>query len=300
MGYILGQLNSPIEQLIHFMHVTQDAKISLERLGEIHQEENEEVDEGSNLIVMPEKRDIEIRKLSFQYEGPYSKKVLDNLNLDIPADKVTAIVGVSGSGKTTLVKLLLAFYPPIDGDIRVGDTSLASISQQIWRRRCGVVMQDGYIFSDTIARNIALGQEHVDPDRLLMAVRMANVKDFIESLPAGYNTKVGSGGQTLSGGEKQRMLIARAVYKDPEYMFMDEGTSSLDAENEKVIIDNLQEFFRGRTVVVVAHRLSTVKNADQIVVIENGSIAETGKHDELISKKGAYYNLVKNQLELGT
>jgi ATP-binding cassette subfamily B protein len=299
VSYILGQLNSPIEQMIHFMHVTQDAKISMERLGEIHKEENEEREDRAEMIVMPESKTLDIRGLSFRYEGPYSRKVLDGVNLEIPANRVTAIVGVSGSAKTTLVKLLLSFYPPIEGEIRVGDTLLQSISPQLWRRRCGVVMQDGFIFSDTIARNVALGEEYVDTDRLLEAVRMANIKDFIESLPVGYNTKVGSGGQSLSGGEKQRILIARAVYKQPEFLFIDEGTSSLDAENEKVIIDNLQDFFKGRTVVVVAHRLSTVRNADQIVVLEKGKIAEVGKHDDLITKRGSYYNLVKNQLELG-
>jgi ATP-binding cassette subfamily B protein len=300
VSYILGQLNSPIEQMINFMHVTQDAKISMERLGEIHKESNEEKDDLGDMIVMPESKTLEIRNLSFQYEGPHSRKVLDGVNLMIPADSVTAIVGVSGSGKTTLVKLLLSFYPPIEGEIRVGDTTLKSLSQQAWRRRCGVVMQDGYIFADTIARNISLGDEYIDPDRLLEAVKMANIKDFIESLPVGYNTKVGTSGQSLSGGEKQRILIARAIYKQPEFLFIDEGTSSLDAENEKVIIDNLQDFFRGRTVVVVAHRLSTVKNADQIVVLDKGKVAEIGKHDELIAKKGNYYNLVKNQLELGS
>jgi len=299
VSYILGQLNSPIEQMIHFMHVTQDAKISMERLGEIHKEENEEKEDRAEMIIMPESRDLRIRDLSFRYEGPHSRKVLDGVNLDIPAEKVTAIVGVSGSGKTTLIKLLLSFYPPMAGEIRVGDTMLQSISPQIWRRRCGVVMQDGFVFLDTIARNIALGEEYVDTDRLLEAVKMANIKDFIESLPVGYNTKVGSGGQSLSGGEKQRVLIARAVYKQPEFLFIDEGTSSLDAENEKMIIDNLQEFFKGRTVVVVAHRLSTVRHADQIVVLDKGKIVELGKHDELIRKKGNYYNLVKNQLELG-
>jgi ATP-binding cassette subfamily B protein len=299
VSYILGQMNSPIEQMIHFMHVTQDAKISMERLGEIHKEENEERADRTEMIVMPESKTLDIRGLSFRYEGPYSRKVLDGVNLEIPANRVTAIVGVSGSGKTTMVKLLLSFYPPLEGEIRVGDTLLHSISPQLWRRRCGVVMQDGFIFSDTIARNVALGEEYIDTDRLLEAVRMANIKDFIESLPVGYNTKVGSGGQSLSGGEKQRILIARAVYKQPEFLFIDEGTSSLDAENEKVIIDNLQDFFKGRTVIVVAHRLSTVRNADQIVVLEKGKIAEAGKHDDLIAKRGSYYNLVKNQLELG-
>ncbi len=300
VSYILGQLNSPIEQMIHFMHMTQDAKISMERLGEIHKEENEEKEDRTEMIMMPESNDLLIKDLSFYYEGPHSRKVLDGVSLEILADKVTAVVGVSGSGKTTLIKLLLSFYEPVDGEIRVGDTMLQSLSPQIWRRRCGVVMQDGFIFSDTIARNIALGEEYIDTDRLLYAVRMANIKNFIESLPIGYNTKVGSGGQSLSGGEKQRVLIARAVYKKPEFLFIDEGTSSLDAENEKVIIDNLQEFFKGRTVVVVAHRLSTVRHADQIVVLDSGKIAEIGKHDDLIRKKGSYYNLVKNQLELGT
>ncbi len=300
VAYILGQLNSPIEQMINFMHVAQDAKISMERLGEIHREDNEEKEDRTEMIMMPESKTLELKDLSFRYEGPHSRKVLDGVNLDIPANKVTAIVGMSGSGKTTLVKLLLSFYEPLEGEIKVGDTLLQSLSPQLWRRRCGVVMQDGFIFSDTIAKNIALGDEYVDTDRLLEAVHMANIKDFIESLPVGYNTKVGTGGQSLSGGEKQRVLIARAVYKQPEFLFIDEGTSSLDAENEKVIIDNLQEFFEGRTVVVVAHRLSTVKNADQIVVLEKGKIAEVGKHDDLVKKKGSYYNLVKNQLELGT
>jgi ATP-binding cassette subfamily B protein len=300
VSYILGQLNSPIEQMINFMHVTQDAKISMERLGEIHKESNEEKEDLGEMIVMPESKALTINDLTFQYEGPHSRKVLDGVSLHIPADSVTAIVGVSGSGKTTLVKMLLAFYLPVEGDIMVGDTNLQSLSQQAWRRRCGVVMQDGYIFADTIARNISLGDEYVDPDRLLEAVRMANIKDYIESLPVAYNTKVGTGGQSLSGGEKQRILIARAIYKQPEFLLIDEGTSSLDAENEKVIIDNLQDFFRGRTVVVVAHRLSTVRNADQIVVLDRGKIVEVGKHEELVKKKGSYYELVKNQLELGS
>jgi ATP-binding cassette subfamily B protein len=218
----------------------------------------------------------------------------------IPENAVTAIVGISGSGKTTLIKLILGFYNPIEGEIKVGDTLLGSFSIHTWRRKCGVVMQDGFIFSDTIANNIALGDEKIDKVKLMKSVNVANVRDFIESLPNGYNTLVGAHGHILSGGEKQRILIARAVYRDPEFLFIDEGTSSLDAENEKMIIDNLQDFFRDKTVVVVAHRLSTVKNAGQIVVLDNGKIVEKGRHDELINNKGNYYNLVRNQLELGT
>jgi ATP-binding cassette subfamily B protein len=299
VSYIIGQLNGPVEQMINFMNLTQDAKISLERLGEIHEVKNEETGEKSNLILMPEKRSIEIRDLTFQYEGPQSKKVLNDLNLVIPENDVTAIVGVSGSGKTTLIKLILGFYDPVAGEIRVGDTPLSSFSIQTWRQKCGVVMQEGFIFSDTIANNIALGHEKIDGEKLLKSVNVANVREFIESLPNGYNTFIGSQGHILSGGERQRILIARAVYRGPEFLFIDEGTSSLDAENEKMIITNLQDFFRNRTVVVVAHRLSTVRNAGQIVVLDDGRIVEKGKHDELISLKGKYFNLVRNQLELG-
>lgn len=299
VSYIIGQLNGPVEQMINFLHITQDAKISLERLGEIHEIKNEETDEKGGMIVIPEKRTIEIRDLTFQYEGPQSRKVLNNLNLVIPENAVTAIVGISGSGKTTLIKLILGFYNPVEGEIRIGDTLLNSFSIQTWRRKCGVVMQDGYIFSDTIANNIALGDEKIDREKLLKSVNVANVRDFVESLPNGYNTLIGAHGHILSGGEKQRILIARAVYRDPEFLFIDEGTSSLDAENEKMIINNLQDFFRDKTVVVVAHRLSTVKNAGQIVVLDNGKIVEKGKNDELIEAKGHYYHLVRNQLELG-
>jgi ATP-binding cassette subfamily B protein len=300
VSYIIGQLNGPVEQMITFLHVTQDAKISLERLGEIHDLKDEESPDKAGLLVIPQKRTIEIKDLSFQYEGPQSKKVLNNLNLVIPENNVTAIVGVSGSGKTTLIKLILGFYPPVEGEIRIGDAKLGAFSYHTWRQKCGVVMQDGFIFSDTIANNIALGDTKIDKEKLLNAVIVANVRDFIESLPNGYNTMVGAHGHILSGGEKQRILIARAVYRDPEFLFIDEGTSSLDAENERVIIHNLQDFFREKTVIVVAHRLSTVRNADQIVVLDQGKIVEKGKHDELISIKGHYFNLVKNQLELGT
>jgi ATP-binding cassette, subfamily B, bacterial len=299
VSYIIGQLNGPVEQMINFMNLTQDAKISLERLGEIHDLKNEEVGEKGSLGMIPEKRAIEIKDLTFQYEGPQSRKVLNNLNMVIPENDVTAIVGVSGSGKTTLIKLILGFYNPVEGEIKVGDTSLSSLSIQTWRQKCGVVMQEGYIFSDTIADNIALGDENINREKLLKSVNVANVREFIESLPNGYNTIIGSQGHILSGGERQRILIARAVYRDPEYLFIDEGTSSLDAENEKMIINNLQDFFRNKTVVVVAHRLSTVRNAGQIVVLDNGKIVEKGKHEELINSKGKYFNLVRNQLELG-
>jgi ATP-binding cassette subfamily B protein len=299
VSYIIGQLNGPVEQMINFMNLAQDAKISLERLGEIHDLKNEEVSEQGSMVMMPEKRKIEINDLTFQYEGPQSRRVLNNLNLVIPENDVTAIVGISGSGKTTLIKLILGFYNPVEGEIKIGDTSLSSLSIHTWRQKCGVVMQEGYIFSDTIANNIALGDENIDRDKLLKSVNVANVREFIESLPNGYNTLIGSQGHILSGGERQRILIARAVYRDPEFLFIDEGTSSLDAENEKMIINNLQDFFRNKTVVVVAHRLSTVRNAGQIVVLDNGKIVEKGKHEELISSKGKYFNLVRNQLELG-
>jgi len=299
VSYIIGQLNGPVEQMINFLHIAQDARISLERLGEIHEMKDEEPEDKGHMIIIPEKKNIEIKDLSFQYEGPHSRKVLNNLGLVIPENSVTAIVGVSGSGKTTLIKLMLGFYPPTEGEIKIGDSQLNSFSYQTWRQKCGVVMQEGFIFSDTIANNVTLGDERIDKERLVKAVNVANVRDFIESLPNGYNTRVGAHGHALSGGEKQRILIARAVYKNPEFLFIDEGTSSLDAENEKMIINNLKDFFREKTVVVVAHRLSTVRDADQIVVLDKGKIVEKGTHEELIAKAGHYLNLVKNQLELG-
>ena len=297
--YIIGQLNSPIEQLIGFIHSAQDAKISLERLAEVHQESPEEEFDDSKLHSLPNSRLYRISNLTFQYEGPSSKKVLDGINLEIPENKVTAIVGVSGSGKTTLIKLMLGFYPPTNGEIKIDDTPINLISQQVYRSSCGVVLQDGYIFSDTIAKNIALGDEYINKERLLEASRISNMGDFIENLPLGFNTRIGSEGQGLSHGQKQRILIARAVYKDPAFLFFDEATNSLDANNEKIIMDNLQTYFKGKTVIVVAHRLSTVMNADQIVVIDKGRIVEKGNHEELIKLRGDYYKLIKNQLELG-
>ncbi len=300
--YIIGQLNAPIEQMVGFVRSAQDAKISLERLGEIHLKEDEEphTDEGTPLIErLPFNKEINISKLSFQYEGPRSPMVLKDLNLIIPENKITAIVGISGSGKTTLVKLLLGFYKPVKGEVRIGDFRFDSISPAFWRSKVGAVMQDGFIFSDTIANNIAISDETVNSKKLLHAVKVANIQEYIESLPLGFNTKIGQEGSGLSQGEKQRILIARAVYKNPQFLFFDEATNALDANNEKIIMENLDEFFKGRTVIVVAHRLSTVKNAHQIVVLEKGKIVEKGTHKELTAKKGSYYHLVKNQLELG-
>ena len=297
--YIIGQLNGPIEQMVHFIHSAQDAKISLERMNEIHTREDEEVVENK-IAVLPEKRDLALDDISFQYSGPHSPFVLKNISFDIPVGKTTAIVGTSGSGKTTILKLLLNFYDPTQGRVKIGELSLANLQNRMWRDKCGVVMQEGYIFSESIAKNIALGDENIDRRKLLRAVKVANFQEFVESLPLGYNTKVGSDGMGLSQGQKQRMLIARAVYKDPEYIFFDEATNALDAYNELVIMENLEEFFKGKTVVVVAHRLSTVKNADNIVVLEQGELVEQGTHQELTALRGAYYQLVKNQLELGS
>ncbi len=294
-----------MQDFVSFATAAQDARISLDRLGEIHQageEESggeEERPEAGKLRHLPAERDLVIDRVTFRYEGPRSPKVLDDISLVIPRNKVTAIVGTSGSGKTTLVKLLLGFYPPWEGEIRVGEVPLERFSMDAWRRHCGVVMQDGFIFSDTIANNIAVGEEVIDKKRLLHAVETANIKEFIESLPLKYNSKIGMEGSGISQGQRQRLLIARAVYKDPDYLFFDEATNSLDTNNERVIMDNLMEFYKGKTVVIVAHRLSTVQHADNIIVLDKGQVVEEGTHQALTARKGAYYTLVKNQLELG-
>ncbi len=295
---IVGQLNAPITQLINFLRELQDAQISLERLGEIHNKQDEENAGDEKIREIPENSGFEIKDLSFRYVGA-DKPVLQNLQLSIPANKITAVVGVSGSGKTTLMKLLLKFYEPDAGQIFIGSHDLQNVSQKSWRDQFGVVMQEGYIFNDTIANNIAVGEDYVDKKKLAHAVDVANIKEFVESLPLSYNTKIGMEGVGLSTGQKQRLFIARAVYKNPKFLFFDEATSALDANNEKVIMEKLDTFFKDKTVMVIAHRLSTVKNAHQIVVLDKGEIIEVGNHESLIKKKGSYYNLVKNQLELG-
>jgi ATP-binding cassette subfamily B protein len=295
---IVGSLNGPITQLIEFVRELQDAKISLARLSEIHEKEDEIQQEIHQTNEVPYDSDIEIKNLTYRYLGS-DIPVLDNLTLKIPANKVTAIVGVSGSGKTTLMKLLLKFYEPEKGEITIGNAQLKNISQKAWRSNIGAVMQEGFIFSDTIANNIAFGVDKVDKERLVYATNVANIKEYISELPLGYNTKIGAEGVGMSTGQKQRLLIARAVYKNPEILFFDEATSALDANNEKEIMEKLDIFFKNKTVIVIAHRLSTVMNADQIVVLDKGKIIEIGNHSALVEQKGNYFELVKNQLQLG-
>ncbi len=298
--YIIGMMNAPVEQLIQFIHSAQDAKISLERLAEVHQHEAEQDVSQIKISTLPQDHSYYIDDLCFQYEGPQSKKVLDGVSVNIPAGKVTAIVGVSGSGKTTLVKLMLGLYKPIEGEIRLGDSPVQVLDQDVYRGHCGVVLQDGYIFSDSLARNIVLGDEDIDVNRLAEAARIANIGEFVQKLPLGFNTRIGAEGQGLSQGQKQRILIARAIYKDPDFLFFDEATNALDANNEKCIMENLHQYYSGKTVIVVAHRLSTVKSADQIIVMDEGKIVEQGTHETLSEQQGKYFELVRNQLEFGS
>lgn len=296
--YIIGQMQGPVSQFVSFMQQTQDAQLSLERLGEIHGSPDEEPEGADAELELTGKDSIRLRNVEFTYGSEKSKRIIKGLSLDIPAGKTTAIVGLSGSGKTTLIKLMLGFYPPNSGQVLIGNRSLQRISFKEWRKHCGVVMQEGFIFGDTIANNIAPDGNGIDRERLLYAVEMVNIREFIESLPLKYNTRIGNTGQGLSQGQKQRLLIARAIYRNPEYLFFDEATNALDTDNERVIQGNLDKFFQDKTVVIVAHRLSTVKNADQIVVLKEGEITEQGTHAELIARQGDYYHLVKNQLEL--
>lgn len=299
--YIIGQLNSPVEQLMAFFYSLQDVKISLERINEIHLQNNEE-DRGRDQKTEFDNggKAISLRNVVFKYDPHSLRTTIDGVNIEIPEGKVTAIVGASGSGKTTLIKLMLGYYPVMDGHIYIGYSPLSKYSLKWWRRQCGVVMQDGVIFSESIARNIAVDDGEIDKERLMKAAEIANVKDFVMALPLRFDTIIGRDGVGLSQGQRQRILIARAVYKNPDFIFLDEATNSLDASNERAIVENLGRFYKGKTVVVVAHRLSTVRNADQIVVLDGGKVVETGTHESLTAKRGAYYNLVKNQLELGS
>ena len=274
-------------------------KISLERINEIHEGKNEESSENQAKSFDAEKS-IRVDDIDFKYDPHALKKTLDGVSFEIPEGKVTAIVGESGSGKTTLFKLLLGYYPVMSGAIFIAGRDIKEYNLKWWRRQCGVVMQDGVIFSESIARNIAVDDGDIDFERLEQSARISNIHDYVMSLPLKYNTVIGRDGAGLSQGQKQRILIARAVYKNPDFIFLDEATNALDARNERAIVENLAEFYKGRTVVVVAHRLSTVKNADQIIVVDGGKIVEIGNHASLIEKRGAYYNLVKNQLELGS
>ena len=299
--YIIGQLNSPVEQLMAFFYSLQDVKISLERINEIHLQNNEE-DRGRDQKTEFDNggKAISLRNVVFKYDPHSLRTTIDGVNIEIPEGKVTAIVSASGSGKTTLIKLMLGYYPVMDGHIYIGYSPLSKYSLKWWRRQCGVVMQDGVIFSESIARNIAVDDGEIDKERLMKAAEIANVKDFVMALPLRFDTIIGRDGVGLSQGQRQRILIARAVYKNPDFIFLDEATNSLDASNERAIVENLGRFYKGKTVVVVAHRLSTVRNADQIVVLDGGKVVETGTHESLTAKRGAYYNLVKNQLELGS
>lgn len=299
LTYIIGQVSAPIGDFIGFAQALQDAKISLERLNEIHAQEDEEQDIANKTSSLPKDKSICIDHLRFSYDGSERNYALDDVSLVIPEHKVTAIVGESGSGKTTLIKLMQGFYQPNSGSIKIGNLNLNTINPHLWRSKTGSVMQESFIFSDSIANNIALNTDDVDTERLYHAAIMANADEFISALPLGYNTKIGMEGSGVSQGQRQRLLIARAIYKNPEYIFFDEATNSLDATNERTIMDNLHEFYKGKTVVIAAHRLSTVRDADQIVVLKHGHIVEIGTHEELVEKRGDYYTLVKNQLELG-
>ena len=298
MQYVIGQLNAPVSQFISFIQAYQDARISLERMSEILEKDDEEPAGFNRIRIIPDSADISLENVVFQYEGSDSDKVLNDISLTIRANQITAIVGPSGSGKSTLLKMILGFYEPVSGSIKLGNTQLKDYNAASWRQNCGVVMQEGFIFSDTIARNISLTEEQPEIERLRKATDLANISNFIDGLPLGYDTLIGQEGHGLSSGQRQRLLIARAVYKDARYLVLDEATNSLDANNEREIMDRLNEVFKNKTVIIAAHRLSTVKKADVIVVMDHGSVVERGRHEDLIKLRGYYYELVKNQLEL--
>lgn len=296
LTYIIGQVSAPIGEFIGFAQSLQDARISLERLNEIHAQDDEEKDIGTKLAVLPKDHSIHVEHLTYSYSGAARDYALKDISIDIPQQKVTAIVGESGCGKTTLIKLLQGFYLPNEGSIKVGDVNLSFINPHLWRKSTGSVMQESFIFSDTIASNIALSTDDVDVERMLHAARMANIDEFISALPLGYNTRIGMEGNGISAGQRQRILLARAIYKNPEFMFLDEATNSLDSTNERIIMDNLRQCYKGKTVVVSAHRLSTIRDADQIIVLSHGEVAEQGTHEQLLRKRGDYYRLVENQM----
>jgi ATP-binding cassette subfamily B protein len=296
LTYIIGQISAPIAEFIGFAQSLQDARISLERLNEIHAQDDEEKDIDTKLAVLPENHTIRINNLSYSYSGAARDYALRNVNLDIPSRKVTAIVGESGCGKTTLLKLIQGFYLPSEGNIKVGDINLNLINPHLWRKSTGSVMQESFIFSDTIANNIALSTDDVDISRMLHAAQMANIGEFISSLPLGFNTRIGMEGNGISAGQRQRILLARAIYKNPEFIFFDEATNSLDATNERIIMDNLKQYYEGKTVIISAHRLSTIKDADKIIVLHHGEVVEQGTHLQLLEMQGHYFKLVENQI----
>lgn len=298
LTYIVGQLSAPIMELINFLSSLQDAKISIERLNEINKHEDEEKNISKKLTVLPINKGIEFNRVTFSYSGAEHDYAINDVSFTIPSGKITAIVGASGCGKTTILKMLQGFYSPLHGNIKVGGVPLDSINPHIWRAASGAVMQEGFIFSDTLARNIAVGYDEIDEKRLALAIRIANLSEFISTLPLGLSTRIGMDGNGISAGQKQRVLIARAIYKDPEVIFFDEATNSLDAVNEHIIMDNLKQYFKGKTVVIVAHRLSTIIDSDKVIVMDKGSIVEEGTHETLLAMKGHYYALLDTQMNI--
>jgi ATP-binding cassette subfamily B protein len=301
ISYIIGQTNAPLEQLVDFFKSGQNANLSLERMLEVQNKESEnnsgEIAENKKDILL-RNGEIKLENVSFQYNGPKSSFVLKNFDLTIYKGKVTAIVGASGSGKTTLLKLLLGFYAPIEGKITINGFTIDELGPAWWRSQCATVMQEGYIFYDTIERNIAFDGKEIDYNRFNQATEICNLHEFVDLLPMGFKTRIGTNGMGLSGGQKQRILIARAIYKNPSFLFFDEATSSLDANNEKSIISKMKTYLKDKTVIIIAHRLSTVKNADQIIVLDKGKIKESGTHNQLIKNRNIYYELVSNQLDI--